>query len=250
MTTETTHQLMEARRLHRPALASSACPPDLQAAYAVQEEVAQAHGWFTAGFPRYWKSGGPSREAELTHAALPPLGVWNSPAVAGDWPFNFRGIESEIALRLKCDVGPGLASTLDHQQAQALIDCMCVSIEIVDSRWIEKLEAPVCAKLADLQSHGALVLGAWVPFEARDWREQVCHTHIGKQLPAEHRGGHTLSDPSFVLPAWLRHATRHGQTVPAGTVVTTGSWVGILHAAQGDLVTVEFPGIGGASVQL
>jgi 2-keto-4-pentenoate hydratase len=36
----------------------------------------------------------------------------------------------------------------------------------------------------------------------------------------------------------------------AGTVVTTGTWVGILTAGEGDLVSVEFPGIGRASVQL
>lgn len=250
MTHETTRQLIEARRHRRPALATSVCPSDFQAAYAVQAEVARAHGWFTAGPARYWKSGGPSRNAELTHAALPPLGIWTSPAAAGDWPFNFRDIEAEIALRLSCDVDAELAQTLDLPRALALIDGMCASIEIVDSRWLEKLDAPICAKLADLQSHGALVLGSWVPFATRDWSQQVCRAQIGQQPTVESCGGHTLSDPAFVLPQWLRHATRYGQTVPAGTVVTTGSWVGILHAAQGDLVTVEFPGIGEASVQL
>ena len=250
MTHKTTHQLIEARRNGRPALAASCCPPDLSAAYAVQQEVALALGWFADGAPRYWKSGGPSRDAALTHAALPPQGVWSSPAAAGDWAFNFRDIEAEIALRLSCDVDAELAITLDLAQALALIDAMCVSIEIVDSRWIEKLQAPVFAKLADLQSHGALVLGSWVPFAARDWTAQVCRTQIGQQQPVEMRGSHPLADPAFVLAAWLRHATRHGQAVPAGTVVTTGSWVGLLQAAQGDLVTVEFPGIGEASVQL
>lgn len=250
MTHETTHQLIEARRHRRPALAANFCPPDLQAAYAVQEELARALGWFNAGAARYWKSGGPSRNAELTHAALPPLGIWTSPAAAGDWAFNFRDIEAEIALRLSCDVDAALAKSLDLPQALGLIDGMCAAIEIVDSRWIEKLDAPICAKLADLQSHGALVLGSWVPFATRDWAQQVCRTQIGRQQPVELQGGHSLADPAFVLPAWLRHATRHGQTVPAGTVVTTGSWVGILHAEPGDLVTVEFPGIGKASVQL
>lgn len=250
MTHETTHQLIEARRHRRPAMAANFCPSDLEAAYAVQEEVARAHGWFASGPARHWKSGGPSRNAALTHAALPPQGIWTSPAAAGDWPFNFRDIEAEIALRLSCDVDAALAQTLDLPKALALIDAMCAAIEIVDSRWIEKLDAPICAKLADLQSHGALVLGSWIPFAKRDWSQQICRTQIGRQQPVELRGCHTLADPAFVLPTWLRHATRQGHIVPAGTVVTTGSWVGILHAAQGDLVTVEFPGIGEASVQL
>jgi 2-keto-4-pentenoate hydratase len=59
-----------------------------------------------------------------------------------------------------------------------------------------------------------------------------------------------MADPVWVLPAWLRHATRDGATVPAGTVVTTGTWCGLLPAMQGDLVRARFDGIGEASVQL
>jgi len=131
-----------------------------------------------------------------------------------------------------------------------LIDAMCVSIEIVDSRWAEGRDAPALAKLADLQSHGALVLSDWQPFAARDWAVQRCLVTIGTQPTIEHRGSHALRDPGFVLPAWLRHATRHGRTVPAGTVVTTGTWCGLPLAAPGDRVVAVFPGIGQAEVQL
>ncbi len=34
------------------------------------------------------------------------------------------------------------------------------------------------AKLADQQSHGALVLGDWIAFEARDWATQTCRVRI------------------------------------------------------------------------
>jgi 2-keto-4-pentenoate hydratase len=250
MMNETALRLIAARRSQRPALAASACPPDMAAAYAAQDAVARAFGWFDAGPARHWKSGGPARDAVLTHAPLPPQGVWSSPAQAGAWPFQLRGIEAEIALRLGQDVSPALAATLNPTRAAKLVDAMCVSIEIVDSRWQEGLDAPALAKLADRQSHGALVLGDWVPFAPRDWRAQRCRVQIGAQPAVERQGSHSLADPAWLLPAWLRHATRKGQSLPAGTVVTTGTWVGILHAAQGDLVTAEFPGIGQASVQL
>jgi 2-keto-4-pentenoate hydratase len=223
---------------------------DAADAYAVQERVALELGWFGAAPPRYWKSGGASRDAVLTHAPLPPAGVWTSPARSGTWPFHLRGIEAEVALRLARDVDAALAATLDADSARTLIDAMAVSIELVDSRWREALEAPALCKLADLQSHGALVLGDWRAFEARDWRAQSCRVRIGAQAAVERRGTHSLGDPAFLLPAWLRHATRQGATLVAGTVVTTGTWVGILQAAEGDLVTAEFPGIGQASVQL
>ncbi|MEP7283024.1 MAG: fumarylacetoacetate hydrolase family protein [Rubrivivax sp.] len=247
---QATRLLIAARRSHEPAAASTAPLPDAQAAYAVQDAVAAAFGWFADAPARHWKSGGPSRDAVLTHAPLPPAGVWHSPADAGQWPFRLRGIEAEIALRLAQDVTPTMAQTLDAAQAATLVDMMCVSIEIVDSRWIEGLDAPALPKLADLQSHGALVLGEWRPFEARDWAAQECHVQIGQQAPIRRRGTHALADPTFLLPSWLRHATRDGRSLAAGTVVTTGTWVGILSAQAGDRVSAEFPGIGQASVQL
>lgn len=254
MTTDTVEAaarvLVAARQERTPAPAARTVLTDAAAAYAVQHEVARALDWFGGATPRYWKSGGPSRSAVLTHAPLPPAGVWTSPADAGAWPFLLRGIEAEIALRLACDVDAELARSLDAGRAAALIDAMCVSIEIVDSRWVEGLDAGSLAKLADLQSHGALVLGAWVPFTACGWQTLSCRVRIGEQTAVERTGSHPMGDPVFVLPAWLAHATRNGDSVPAGTVVTTGSWNGILPAAPGDLVTAEFAGIGSASVQL
>lgn len=224
--------------------------PDAATAYAVQAGVAAALGWFADGTPRSWKSGGASRQAVQTHAPLPPAGVWASPAAAGAWPFRLRGIEAEVALRLARPVDAALAATLDLAGARALVDAMCVSIELVDARWAEGLDAPPLAKLADLQSHGALVLGAWVPFADRDWAAQRCTLQIGNQPPQTFTGTHSMGDPAWVLPAWLRHATQGGAVLPAGTVVTTGTWCGLPLAQPGDLVVAVFDGIGEARVQL
>jgi len=216
-------------------------------AYAVQAAIGAAFGWQTSG-PGYWKSGGPSRQAQMTHAQLPAEGVWHSPAQAGNWHFSWRGIEAEIALRLGRTVSAAEAAELDGNGAAALVEAMAVSIEVVDSRWQQYTDTPSLLKLADLQAHGALVLGEWRPYQALDWAAQRCHVRIGAQS-VERRGTHALGDPAYGLPAWLRHATRHGARVEAGTVVTTGTWVGILPASAGDLVTVEFDGIGHASIE-
>lgn len=217
-------------------------------AYAVQAEVAASLGWPSSG-PGYWKSGGPSRQATLTHAELPAAGVWNSPAHAGDWPFSWRGIEAEIALRIGRPVDAVQAADLDYASAAALVDAMAVSIEVVDARWRQYTDTPALLKLADLQAHGALVLGEWRPYATRDWAAQRCRVQIGSAT-FERCGTHALGDPAYGLVAWLRHATRAGRRVEAGSVVTTGTWVGILPAAAGDLVTAAFDGIGSASIQL
>jgi 2-keto-4-pentenoate hydratase len=127
---------------------------------------------------------------------------------------------------------------------------MTVSIEVVDSRWRQGREAAALLKLADLQSHGALVLGDWQPFAPRDWSRQACEVRIGDAPARKFEGTQSLGDPVWLLPIWLRHATRAGETVRKGTVVTTGTWCGLLEARQGDLVQVRFDGIGEATLQL
>lgn len=240
----------------RDGVATSAQPwatalGDAAAAYAVQDALAQALRWFGPGLPVHWKSGGPNRQAVLTHAPLPPAGVRPSPARFADMHFHTIGIEGEIALRLGQAVTPAQADALvPGEAAGALVDAMAVSVEIVDSRWQENGGAPALLKLADMQSHGALALGEWVPYVARDWAAQQCLAHIGTADPVLRTGTHPLGDPAWLLPTWLQHATRHGQTVPAGTVVTTGSWVGMLPAAKGDAVVVEFPGVGRVELTL
>jgi 2-keto-4-pentenoate hydratase len=218
-------------------------------AYAVQQRVVDELNGFDVTAPPHWKSGGPDLHA-ITHAPLPRSGVWASPAKSGAWNFHQRGVEVEIALRLARDVDAALAATLDVERARGLIGAMAVSIEIVDSRWRDPQNAAPLLKLADLLSHGALVLDDWCPFEARDWATQTCRVQVGSRAVVERCGSHSLGDPALVLPAWLRHATREGATVAAGSVVTTGTWVGVLPAAQGDRVTAEFSDLGHAIVQL
>lgn len=242
--------LVAARQTQRRTPASRAPLPDADAAYAVQEGVARTLAWFRAGEPGTWKVGTASGALRRTHARLPPQGVWSSPAQAARWPFHLRGAEAEIAFRLARELSPQEAATVEATDAQGFVDAMCVSIEIADSRWTEGFQAPALNVLADLQSHGALVLGDWVPFAARDWAAQLCRVRVGSAPEVERRGSHALGDPTLLLVDWMRHATRGGVALPAGSVVTTGSWVGMIDAMPGDRVDAEFPGIGAASVQL
>ena len=243
--------LVAAHRQQR-TVAAAPFEPLLQEAaqaYAVQEEVARTMRWFDRPVPQHWKSGGPSRTGPLTHAGLPPQHVWASPADASGTHFNWRLIEAEVAVRLARDVSPADAQDFDAATTAQWLDGMTVSIEIVDSRW-ENRAANALLKLADLQSHGGLVLGQWRPFEARDWAQQACTVQIGAAPSQSFRGTYALGDPAWLLPTWLRHATRNGATVPKGTVITTGTWCGMLEAKRGDKVKAVFEGIGEAEVQL
>lgn len=219
-------------------------------AYAVQDDVFGRTGELPAGVPLYWKSGGPSRSAPLTHAPLPPRGVRASPAACPAGTLRTPlWIEAEIALRLRGPLTPQQCADLDHEQALGHVEAMAVSIELVASRWQQALEAPALLRLADLQSHEALVLGDFVPFGARDWAAQPCVVEVNGRERHRSIGSHLLGTPTWGLAAWLRHVTRRGDTVPAGAVVTTGTWCGALPVQAGDRLRVAFDGIGEATVQ-
>jgi 2-keto-4-pentenoate hydratase len=161
-----------------------------------------------------------------------------------------RLVEAELAFRLAHDVTPQQAACLTDLDARGLVGAVAVSIELVDSRWRQGITAPVLLKLADLQSHGALILGPWVPLADRDWTAQACSVQIGTGTPSQWRGSHAAGDPLRLLAGWLRHASRNGHIVPAGTAVTTGTWCGMVPAAPGDCVLARFEGLGEAMVQL
>ncbi|MDC2860051.1 fumarylacetoacetate hydrolase family protein [Delftia sp. DT-2] len=236
-------------------------PADAQ---AVQAAMAPALGWRVAGsqqgpgrVPGYWKSGAPRRDAPLTHAPLPEEGVWASPSVAGGAPLHLRGIEAEIALRLGREVTAEMAAALQPGDGLELIDGITAAIEVVDTRWRQHLKAPPLLLAADGLCHGALVLGPWqdasrlLPRESpRDWSAQVCRLRVGAAPLQAFTGTHPLGDPLWLLAGWLQELVRRYGNVPAGTVVTTGTWNGLAFAHAGDLVVAELDGIAEARLQL
>lgn len=221
--------------------------------YAVHEATAIAMDWFHGTAPTFWKSGGGSRQSVLTHAPLPLRGLrsgstGNAGAELSDLRFHAPKVEAEIALRLGRAVTPDMAAALTQGDSASLVDAMTVTIEVCDSRWIDGFNAPARLQLADLGNHAALIVGKWVPYTPCDWMTQDCKVQIGQRQVLLKTGTHGLGDPLWLLPAWLRHVTRKGQTVPAGTAVTTGSWIGGVDNREQAPVRVEFPGIGAVSV--
>lgn len=235
------------------ALSSADWPvPDAAAVVATQHALVEALDGEAA---RCWKSGGPGRDAErLGHSPLPrswlqQAGPRHILDVSQLW-LPHGGAEAEIAFRISRAVDAELAAGLDQAGALALCDAMAISMELTASRWREGGAAPDLLRQADLQSHAALLLGPWLPVQpARDWAAQACEIRIGDAEPVRRVGSHSLVDPAWLLPHWLRFACRDGRTVPAGTVVTTGSWTGNLPLLNGQRVSISFEGLGELSVQ-
>ncbi len=213
---------------------------DADQAYAVQDALIARLGPAAA-----WKVGAANDQAEPNCAPLPA-----SVVVAQGTPLavparSLRGMELEVAVRLGADLLPGDA-LLPPEAIAAAIDAVMPAIEIVDTRLAEGRNAPVPAKLADLQSHGALVLGAPVKADLRsiDLRTLRAQLWFDGQRVADTTGGHVAPDVMRLI-AWLaRHAQARGLPLRAGQVITTGTCTGLLMAPAGARVEGEVAGLG------
>ena len=229
------------------AKAMSAPESDAEA-YAVQEAVAAALGWFGSARAPAWKVGAASRDATPSAAPLPPRCVRASPATFAGASFRSIGIEGEIAFRL-CSAPSAEAIARDPAALDAAIGELLVTIEVVEPRYADVDAAGATLKLADQGLNGALVVGSGVPYREVDWRSLVAQVRCDGRLIKETRGGHPLGDLRFLL-AWLAgHAARRGRALAAGDVVTAGTWTGLVMAAPGQTIDVDFPGIGRASAR-
>lgn len=205
-------------------------------AYAIQDRVGDALGWFPDGRARAWKAGG--REV-LTAAPLPrvlPSGsIWTRTGEA------IIIVEAEVSLRLA-------RTPSNADEIESCIGTMCASIEIVSTRLIDGTKAPPMWKLADQQLHACSIIGAEMPYVRRDWTKQRGRL-IVNGTAREFQGTHPNGNPAYPVSWLARHAADRGRPLRAGDLVMTGAWL-IAEATPGDSVEAQFQDIGSASVRI
>jgi 2-keto-4-pentenoate hydratase len=115
------------------------------------------------------------------------------------------------------------------------------AIEVLESAFIDPLEATKLAYLADLQMHGGFVYGpafdAWQNF---DFNTDSVTLSIDGVVRVERTGSNTSGDLLKLIP-WLANqgAARTGG-LRAGQWITTGSWTGYTLATANSVVNVHF----------
>ena len=215
-------------------------PADRTQAFAVQDATLQAIG--PAGG---WKVGAKGPDAEPTCAPMPARGLMLSGARVPGPAGAMRGVELEVALRLGRDLiasGPDLSM----QELASAVDAVVPVVEVVETRLADWRGSDPLAQLADLQSHGALVVGADTGLAANsvDLRKLQAELRINGQLVANTVGGNPAADV-WHLMRWLAwHCTQRGQPLRAGQLVTTGSCTGMLFAPAGAQVAARIVGVG------
>jgi 2-keto-4-pentenoate hydratase len=220
-------------------------PPDLGAAHAVQDATLAALGPIGG-----WKVGAKGPSAEPGCAPLPASGLMASGAHLIGPPWTMRGIELEVGLRLGRDLIVESPDT-DKATLQLAVDAVLPVIEVVETRLADWRESDPLAQVADLQTHGALVVGTPSTLSPADLdlRNVQAYLAFDRQPVASTRGANPAGDVWRLL-GWLAwHAAQRGHPLRAGQIVTTGSCTGLLFAAEGANVQGHLEGIGLVELQ-
>jgi 2-keto-4-pentenoate hydratase len=216
-----------------------ACAPEsLDQVYAIQALVAPALGAVGG-----WKVAGPA------FAPLAASGVLASPAALPAARFPLRGIEVEVGYRLGADL-PGRDAPYGEEEVAAAVDAVLATIEVVESRLVDRERAGALWALADNQSHGALVLG---PLHQGAWRAfDVAELHVELGFDGEtivDRLCHNAAGPPLEQLVMLANACRgHCGGLRKGQIVTTGSLMGIEYAPPGARVRAVVERLGEVEV--
>jgi 2-keto-4-pentenoate hydratase len=241
MSPSTTAQLLlAARRSYTQLNGRDVLPANLADAYRVQDLTAAELGAISG-----WKVGAKDATSEPFCAPLPASGVLASGCLLSGPAWHLRGIEVEAALRLGRDLDPQ-GQWLSPQELAPFFDAVLPAIEVVETRLLDLRNCDPLSQLADLQCHGALVLGApsAMPPDQLDLTTLQAQLWFDGQPVADTLGGNPAVDV-WRLVAWLAlHCAQRGQPLRAGQVITTGSCTGLLPAPTGAHVEAEVTGLG------
>jgi len=219
-------------------LEAALIPASEQAAYEVQAQIIDSLNVPVTA----WKVGAKSVDGPMQAAPIPESGVRPGPATIQRSDFGVLVLELELAFRLNRDFAPG-GQTYDEAEVMSAISHTVTTIELVSSRYagwpVDKL-----AMLGDLQSHGGLVVGEAVPYDASYPYDKpsLTFTHDGRNVAPESIGN-PAGDPRRLLPWLVNHAARRGIAMPAGTLVTCGTYTGMYAPETTGTIIGQFQGL-------
>jgi 2-keto-4-pentenoate hydratase len=220
----------------------SSCRPQSDAdAYQIQDAVTRRLGLAIGG----WKVGVASSAAAAFCAPVYASMIRPSPATYNAAELRLIGIEAELAFRVGRDL-PARDAPYDRAEVVEGATLHPV-IELVDSRYADFRALGRASILADNFSNGGLVYGAAVPnWEALDLGgTAIMLTEDG--APFADSSGGTARDPLGALVEFTNLMMERGG-ITAGTMVTTGSWTGMVFTRRGAYIIADFGPLGRVAV--
>lgn len=233
------------------AIPSYSRPPDLEAAYAVQDALVERMLADYNGERLGYKIACTSDLAQqLLQVDHPIFGQtlshssFASPALFTEQEFRSCIIEAEFAFRMAADV-PIREAVYDAESIAQFVDAILPSIEIIDHRFIDWSTVGAPSIAADNAIHGAWVYGnavtEWQGFDLLT--HEATLTVNGEQI-LQGTGEAVLGHPLKAL-AWLANELqKYGKQLKAGELITTGVCMDVYRAQSGDRVAADFGEIG------
>jgi 2-keto-4-pentenoate hydratase len=211
-------------------------PADSNAAYAIQHETLGLKGASIGG----WKVGAKSPGGPSQCAPLPASDVHSTKARLSRRDFVPLALELEIAFRFSRVFEPrGAAYSSDEVLAN--IAETAAAIEIVASRYSAWPNVDKLLQLADLQNHGALIVGEFQEYdETFPFLEPALSFTFGERLVSTDAAANPAGDPRSLLPWLVNHITGRGIAVTPEMVMTTGSYTGMFFPQSTGTATGTF----------
>jgi len=162
--------------------------------------------------------------------------------------FRLWQLEAELMFSFRVGLPP-IGRSYSRDEVVAAVDSVIVGFEIVESRFSSwpKVDAPLL--LADLLSHGAIVVGSGTPLRTRIAFERLPFIFAvdGRRI-VSCKGGNPAGDIIELL-VWLANdLPTSGHELHAGDLVTTGSYTGMQFLRPGGRAEARVPGIGSVEI--
>jgi 2-keto-4-pentenoate hydratase len=162
-----------------------------------------------------------------------------------------RVAELEFAFRMGADLPPR-DKPYTQDEVLAAAATLHPAIELPDSRFAHFETAGLAQLVADNACAHYFVLG---PAADDSWRALDLAAHSGQAfrngaLAETGLGANVLGDPRIALTWLANELSRHGMTLKAGQVVTTGTCVKPLGIAVGDAIEGDLGVLGRVSVRI
>lgn len=158
--------------------------------------------------------------------------------------------EPEFAFRMGRDFAPRDGG-YDQAEVMAGVAALHMGIEVPDSRFADFTAVGDAALIADNACAHEFVLGPAMPDA---WRSADLAAHgvsiaVAGGPTHEGRGANVLGDPRIALTWLVNELGRHGITLAAGEVVTTGTAATPIPIRAGDTVSADYGDLGAVQIR-
>ena len=158
---------------------------------------------------------------------------------------RMRVAEAEFAFRMARDLPPR-AEPYTTEEVLAAVAALHTAIEVPDSRFADFATVGAAQLIADNACAHQFVLGPEAP---ASWRgmDLAAHRVVGRvsgQPDREGIGANVLGDPRIALTWIANELSRHGVTLGAGQVVTTGTCLVPMEIGPGCTVEADYGVLG------